>query len=123
MKVSQYVRFLGLRTDIPQLLQAADIIVMSSHWEGFGLVAVEGMASGRPFIASDVDGLREVVGQAGVLFPRGDDEALAQTIRQLCEHPDEYREVALRCQEKAQQYDISVTASKYLELYPELCGA
>lgn len=117
------VAFLGVRQDVPDILEQSDVALLSSHWEGFGLVAVEGMASGRPFIASDVDGLREVVGQAGVLFPRGDDEALAQTIRQLCEHPDEYREVALRCQEKAQQYDISVTASKYLELYHELCGA
>ena len=78
------------------------------------------MASGRPFIASDVDGLREMVNGAGVLFPHGDEKDLAKKIQWLCEHPDEYREVAERCQEKARQYDISVTADKYLELYEEL---
>lgn len=114
------VDFMGLRSDIPVILEESDVIVLSSHWEGLSLSSIEGMASGRPFIASDVDGLREMVGGVGVLFPHGDDVALAQKIQWLCEHPDEYREIAQRCQEKARQYDISVTASKYLKLYEEL---
>ena len=117
------VAFLGVRSDVPDVLEQSDIAVLSSHWEGFGLSAVEGMASGRPFVASDVNGLNEVVGGAGVLFPHGDDKALAEKIQWLCEHPDEYREVASRCQEKARKYDISVTIDKYLELYNELYGA
>ena len=58
--VSDRVRFLGLRTDIPNVLTAADFIVMSSHWEGLSLSNVEGMSAHKPFIASDVNGLREV---------------------------------------------------------------
>lgn len=121
--LNERVAFLGVRSDVPDILEQSDIAVLSSHWEGFGLSAVEGMASGRPFIASDVNGLNEVVGGAGVLFPHGDDKALASKIQWLCEHPDEYREVSQRCQEKAQQYDISVTIDRYLDLYNVLYEA
>lgn len=114
------VTFMGVRQDVPDILEQSDIVVLSSHWEGLSLSSIEGMASGRPFIASDVDGLREMVGGAGVLFEHGNDKDLADKIRFLCEHPDEYRQVAERCQTKARQYDISVMASKYLELYTQL---
>lgn len=120
LNLSERVEFMGARMDIPDILEQSDVIVLSSHWEGLSLSSIEGMASGRPFVASDVDGLREMVGGVGVLFPHEDDKTLAQRIQWLCEHPDEYREVAQRCQEKACQYDISITASKYLELYEEL---
>ncbi len=114
------VSFLGVRQDVPDILEQSDVAVLSSHWEGFGLAAVEAMAACRPVVASDVGGLRNVVGGAGLLFPHGDEKELAEKIQWLCEHPDEYREVAERCQEKARQYDISVTADKYLELYEKL---
>ena len=71
-------------------------------------------------MASDVDGLHEMVSGAGVLFPHGDDKALANAIRELCENPDYYRQVAQACQERAKQYDISVMAEGYLELYESL---
>jgi len=114
------VDFMGVRQDVPDILENSDIVVLSSHWEGLSLSSIEGMASGRPFVASDVDGLREMVGGAGVLFEHGNDRDLADKIRFLCEHPDEYRQVAERCQAKARQYDITVMASKYLELYAKL---
>lgn len=114
------VRFLGVRLDVDKILEHSDVAVLSSHWEGLSLSSLEGMSSGRPFVASDVDGLRDVVGGAGILFPHGDDETLAEKIQWLCEHPAEYREVALKCQEKARQYDISIMARKYLELYRKI---
>lgn len=118
--VSDRVDFLGIRTDVPKLLQESDINVLSSHWEGLSLSSIEGMASGRPFIASDVDGLREIVKDNGILFPHGDYKALALAIRELCENPQYYHDVAERCQAKAKQYDISVMANKYNELYKSL---
>lgn len=117
MGLNGRVDFMGVRSDVPEILAASDVVVLSSHWEGLSLSSIEGMASGRPFVASDVDGLREMVGGAGVLFPHKDDAALAEKIQWLCEHPDEYRQVAQRCQDKARQYDISVTARKYMDVY------
>lgn len=115
------VNFMGVRQDIPALLENSDIVVLSSHWEGLSLSSIEGMACGRPFIASDVDGLHEIVNGAGVLFPEGNDKELANQIKILCEHPDEYSNVALQCQERARQYDISIMADNYMALYHELC--
>ena len=115
--ISDKVTFMGPRMDIPEIYEISDIAVLSSHWEGLSLSSIEGMASGRPFIASDVDGLREIVGGAGFLFPHGDAQELANKIQWLCEHPNEYREVAKRCQERAKQYDISIMAENYLRLY------
>ncbi len=120
MSLSDRVEFMGVRSDIPNILEQSDILVLSSHWEGLSLSSIEGMASGRPFIASDVDGLREMVGGAGVLFPHGDSKALAQKIQYLCEHPDDYCAVAKRCQEKSKQYDISVMADNYDRLYKSI---
>lgn len=118
--LSERVTFTGPSLDVPDILEKSDIAVLSSHWEGLSLSSVEGMASGRPFIASDVDGLREIVGGAGILFPHGDYKALAQKIQWLCEHPVEYDIVAKRCQARAQHYDISVMAEKYCDLYKSL---
>lgn len=118
--LDERVDFMGVRQDIPDVLEKSDIVVLSSHWEGLSLSSIEGMASGRPFIASDVDGLRETVRGAGVLFPHGDDRELAAKIQYLCEHPDEYQKVAEKCQERAGQYDISLMAKNYLQLYRTL---
>lgn len=118
--IEHRVAFLGMRSDVPDILEQSDVVVLSSHWEGLSLSSVEGMASGRPFIASDVDGLREVVGGAGVLFPHGDDKSLAESIQRLCENPVYYREVAEACQNRARQYDISLMADSYHKLYQSL---
>lgn len=120
LNIISKIKFLGIRTDIPEILDETDVVVLSSHWEGLSLSSIEGMASGRPFIASDVDGLHEMAFGAGILFPHGDYVALAEAIKRLCENPEDYREVASRCQERAKQYDISVMAGKYNDLYKEI---
>lgn len=120
MSISNRVDFMGNRSDVSVILEESDVVVLSSHWEGFGLAAVEAMASGRPLVASDVDGLREVVKGAGILFPHGDDKALARSIRDLCENPDNYYKVAKACQVRAKDFDISKMAQGYLDLYESL---
>lgn len=114
------VDFLGLRSDIPQILVDSDINIMSSHWEGLSLSNIEGMASGRPFIASDVDGLREVVKGYGVLFPHGDHEQLAREIQRIVEDKAWAQQIVEQCQKKAAEYDISVMAEKYNAVYHQL---
>ncbi len=120
LELNERVAFLGVRTDIPDLLRESDVNVLSSHWEGLSLSSIEGMASGRPFIASDVDGLHEVVKDAGILFPHGDCKQLAKEIRQLCNNPVHYNVVARECQERAKLFDISVMAEKYNETYKSI---
>lgn len=116
-QVSDKVTIWGNRDDTPLLMSKSDIIVLSSHWEGLSLASIEGMASGRPFIASDVDGLREIVGNAGILFPNKDHKTLAAEIYKLCNSPEYYEQVVNRCQTEAQKYDIENTVNEYNNIY------
>jgi glycosyltransferase involved in cell wall biosynthesis len=120
LQLTNRVHFLGRRTDVPRLLKAADIIVLSSQWEGLSLSSVEGMACGKPFIASDVEGLREVVSGAGILFKLGDDRDLARKVQQLISDDKYYREVVERCVERAMQYDINKMVDEYIRVYREV---
>lgn len=120
LSLESRVHFLGLRTDVAELLHAADYVVMSSHFEGLSLSSVEGMAVGRPMLASDVDGLREVVGGAGILFPHGDSNALAKEIISLEASPEQYNTFAAACFKNARRYDISVMAEQYAKCYLNL---
>lgn len=115
--VEDRVRFLGLRMDVPAILKASDYVVMSSHYEGLSLSSVEGMASGRPMIASDVDGLREVVKDAGILFEHGNARQLADEILRLDSDRNYYDSIAERCRRRAMDYDISVMVGKYCAIY------
>ena len=114
------VHFLGIRTDVPQLLHAADYIVMSSHFEGLSLSSVEGMSVGKPFLASDVDGLREVVAGAGILFPHQNDRILAQEIISLEESRERYVSIANACYKRAEEFDIPKMTESYLNIYNSL---
>ena len=118
--VSDRVHLLGVRADVPQLLHASDYIVMSSHFEGLSLSSVEGMSVGKPFLGSDVDGLREVVKGAGILFPHKDSESLADEIKILDSNPDKYRHISNECYKRAVQYDISTMASAYNDCYNKI---
>lgn len=115
--LQQRVMLLGIRTDVPQILSASDVVVLASHWEGFGLAAVEGMATKKPLIATNVDGLAQVISGAGVLFADGDHHQLATAIAELMNHPDYYQKVATACAKAALRYDIATTATRYSNLY------
>ena len=119
-QLSQRVHFLGNRKDVDAVLKAANIVVMSSRYEGLSLSSLEGLASGRPVVASDVPGLREIVGDAGLLFPQGDAQALAKTILDLEENAtlcQQTIENGLQC---ARQYDISTMIEAYWQVYQNL---
>lgn len=120
LNLSAVVRFWGIRNDIPVLLKSSDIIVMSSHYEGLSLSSIEGMSVGKPFVASDVDGLHEVTLNAGILFPHGDTKVLADIILHLHEDPAYYQQIADRCLHRAAEFDIHKTVNQYLQLYQSL---
>lgn len=120
LAMSPRVHFLGVRPDVPNLLAAADAVVLSSKHEGMSLSVLEGMASGKPMIASDVEGMRDLVGGAGLLFPQGDAETLATLIHEVCENPEKAKEIGRKCRERAMQYDIAETAKRYHALYEEV---
>lgn len=118
--LNDQVKFWGIRGDVPSLLKSSDVVVMSSHIEGFGLAAVEGMSVGKAFIASDVDGLNDVTRGAGLLFLHGDDKQLAELIAQVTTDKELYDRVAAQCLARARQYDISRMVDGYMGVYEGL---
>lgn len=114
------VKFLGIRRDIPKLMSAADIFVLSSDWEGVPLVVLEGMAAGLPIVSTEVGGVSELLDHevTGLLTPKGDAEALGDALLRLslkCE----VRVLMGKAAQKVatSRFDISVTARRYLDLY------
>ena len=120
LEAEDYVKILGVRTDVPRILKTADVVVMSTHYEGLSLSNIEGMAAGKPFVASDVEGIQEVTKGYGILVPHEDAEALAKTIQQLHDDQDYYHQVADKCYERAQQFDIHDMVNNYNNVYLSL---
>lgn len=118
--IESRVHFLGIRNDVPSVLKSSDVIVMSSRYEGLSLSSIEGMCVGKPFIASDVDGLKEIVQDSGLLFKYGDYKALAGMIEHLMNESSFYEQIASKCMKKARYYDVKKTLKKYKEVYVEL---
>lgn len=117
LNVQDRVHFMGFRNDVDRILKTVDIVVLSSHWEGFGLAAAEGMAANKPLIASNVDGLREVVENAGLLFKNSESDEIKKSINRLINNEEYYEKVRRSCVQKAKKLDINNTVEKYLEIY------
>lgn len=117
LHVEDRVHFLGIRSDVPRILKTSDSIIMASDYEGLSLSSIEGMAAGKPFIATNVNGLREVVSGAGVLFENKDDKALSNILRELSVNKDYYSTISKQCSERAKAFDIKECANRYLTEY------
>ncbi|KPJ93751.1 MAG: glycosyl transferase family 1 [Gammaproteobacteria bacterium SG8_11] len=93
LNIEDKVTFLGLRKDIPKLMNAADAYVMSSAWEGMPMVLLEAAATGLPIVATDVGGNREVVidGLNGLIVPPKNPEVLANAMKSIMAIPDSER--------------------------------
>lgn len=115
--VMDRVKFLGRCEDIPAILSQSDIAVLSSHYEGQPMSLIEAMAAGLPVVASDVAGIHETVGDAGILVPHGDAEALAEAIRRLAEDEWLRKELSEKSLRRAEDFSIDATVTGYLDVY------
>jgi len=121
--VGHRVRFLGARTDIPEILSACDLFVLSSSWEGNPLAVMEAMAAGKPVIATAVGGVPEVVvdGATGLLVPPGDIAALGEAMSLLLHDVPRRRQMGRAAAKRAEeQFCVEVMAKRYEELYENL---
>jgi glycosyltransferase involved in cell wall biosynthesis len=115
--IREQVTFLGRRSDVAAVLKASDIYVHSTNFEGFGISACEAMAAGLPVVASDVPGLAQLVAGAGLLFPVGDDKALAQHLTSLIESPELRREMSQAGVRRARQFSVENTVDGCIRMY------
>lgn len=104
------VRFLGALDDVRAVYAAADVVVIAARWEGLSFVVLEAIASGRSVVATDVDGMREAIGEGpdapGALVPTGDTTALVDAIAaRLADLPKAQTEGA-RARARAERFDL-----------------
>jgi glycosyltransferase involved in cell wall biosynthesis len=118
------IRRLGLRRDVPALLDAADGFVLASAWEGMPLAVGEAMAMEKPVVATDVGGVRELVGDAGVLVPAKDADALASAMLRVMQCPPEERASMGRAGREriVKNFDMDQKADEWEALYGSVCG-
>jgi glycosyltransferase involved in cell wall biosynthesis len=126
--ISKVVTFTGFRSDVQNMIADMDLIVhASTTGEPFGQVIIEGMAAGKPVIATDGGGVPEIVedGKTGILVPMGDAPAMAAAISRVLAEPTLAAEMGVRGQERVRDhFTIEQKARKieavYLKMFPRL---
>ncbi|RKS77855.1 glycosyltransferase involved in cell wall biosynthesis [Motilibacter peucedani] len=117
------VRLLGQRDDVPDLLAAADVVVLSSQWEGRPLVVEEALRAGTPLVATSVGGVPAMVGDAALLVPPDDPSALAAAVTRVLDDPELAdrlrRDGALRAAGFPTEHDSALAARR---VYAQLVG-
>jgi glycosyltransferase involved in cell wall biosynthesis len=121
--LQERVRFLGVRADVPAILNASDLFVLSSRWEGNPLSVMEAMAAGLPVVSTAVGGVPELVreGETGLLVPSGDAAALARALQALVDDPARREAMGAAARQHAiTHFDIRHTVRQYEVLYSTL---
>jgi len=100
------VRFLGIRSDVPMLLKACDILAMPSNYEGLGTTLLDGIYAGLCPVATAVGGIPEIVidGETGLLSPAGDDAAHANNLRRVLEDTSLRQRLVQNAQRHAEEH-------------------
>jgi len=123
LDISSRIVLTGLRRDVPALMAAMDVFVLTSLWEGLPRVIPQAMACGLPVIATDADGSAEAVrdGQTGFVTRRGDIRAQAARTLELLDQPCLRIEMGEKARAAAQEYDAAKMVKEIAALYDSLC--
>lgn len=116
------VRFLGTRDDVPELLAALDVVVLTSLSEGLSLTLLEESAAGKPMVATAVGGNAEIIedGKTGLLVPPGDEEALAGAINGLLADPERAQAIGQEARLRfLRGFTLKRMVSQYVEVYED----
>jgi glycosyltransferase involved in cell wall biosynthesis len=120
------VIFTGFRSDVPRILSALDVVVLSSSApEPFGRVVIEGMAAGKPVAATAAGGVPEIItdGVDGLLVPCKDSKAMARAIAWLLSHPDEAQRIGAAARRRvAQDFTVERHVAQVQSIYDAVLG-
>jgi glycosyltransferase involved in cell wall biosynthesis len=111
--------FGGFHRNVARTLSAFDLSVFPSLWEGTPITAFEALAMGKPIVATDADGLLDILtdGRDAVIVPKRDAAALATRIVWAMDHPDDRARLAAAARETGSRYGIDVFVRKMEKLY------
>ena len=128
--VENHLSFVGERRDIPQLLSVFDVFVLSSLWEGLPYVLMEAAALAKPVVATDVEGVREIIkpGETGLLVSPKNPEGLARGVITLLQDREQASKLGMNLKrEAAGQFGLdrmlAEMESLYLKLYERLASS
>ena len=119
------VHFVGWRPDVPEILAASDLLVLPSIWEGMPNVVLQAMASRLPVVATDVEGVRELLGQAAAAqtVRYGDSQALCEALVRLLSHPEAAAELGRANRLRAEtELTVERMVAAYQDLWQSLLG-
>ena len=118
-QLEKNVILLGIRTDVNDLLNIADLFVLSSAWEGFGLVIAEAMSTERVVIATDCGGVKEVLGDERFLVPVADSNALSDKMLEIIQLTDAERTQIgyYNRQRILKEYSLNTMVDQWLKIY------
>jgi glycosyltransferase involved in cell wall biosynthesis len=122
-RIHHHIRWLGARQDIPDLLGAADIGVLSSHEEGFSNAVLECMAAGLPMVVTAVGGNPEAVvhGETGFVVPPQEPMALGKALLEMVLNPQQREEMAAKAKARiAQHFTLDACVKRYITVYHAL---
>jgi glycosyltransferase involved in cell wall biosynthesis len=125
LRVEKNVYFLGKRTDVPAIINSLDISVLSSISEGLSNVILESMAAGKPVVATNVGGSKEMIldGITGYLVAPADSQAMANAIINLLQNPDKARAMGAAGKRLVEgNFSKKAMVEKYENLYKSLIG-
>jgi len=123
LKLNDNITLLGWRNDVPEILAVLDIFCQSSLWEGCPMVLLEAMAVGKPIIATDVGGVKEIVedDNTGILVPPADPKAMGDAIVKLINNKEKAIKMGMNGRKRAESFfNMDFMLTKYERLYQDL---
>ncbi|MCC8113281.1 MAG: glycosyltransferase [Bacteroidales bacterium] len=123
LEISHRIEFKGRVEDMPGFLSMAYLAVLSTHYEGMPMAALEAMAMGLPMVCTDAPGVKEAVGDAAILVPISDSSSMAQAIMRIGEDRKYRAKKAKESIARAREYSIEACADRHLSLYQEIISS
>ena len=119
MNLSDIIEFIGISRDVSGIMSASDLFVLSSSFEGFGLVVAEAMSCEIPVVATDCGGVKEVVGNCGILVPPKNSKLLSEAINKAINLTIDERAILgkIARQRVIDNFSLDSISNKYMELY------
>lgn len=124
--IAEHVRFLGKQNGLPQILSAADVFLLPSQSESFGLSALEAMSCGVPVVATSSGGIPEVVvhGETGYVAEIGDTDRMAKYVVDLLTNPKKHKRFADASRQRAvEEFETKLLLPQYTALYERLLAS